>query len=535
MKPMRFMKHLAATAALAVVLAGGAIQATSAQDPSVLRMVANTELQVLDPIATPSVITRAFGYMVWDTLVSMDSKGKAQPQMLESWQVSDDGMTYTFKLRPGLVWSDGAPIVAEDAVASLKRWGDRDGVGRQLMAATESLTAVSDDTFELKLSKPFGHVVEALGKPASLVPFIMPARIANTPSGEVIKEIVSSGPFVFLPDEWRPGDRVVFVKNEKYLPRDEPADGFAGGKVAHFDRVEFVSVPDASTRVNSLLLGDVDYLERVPPDFIPMIQANDQTRLTTGRGGGEVLGLLTLNHTQPPFDNVKVRKAVQMAVDQEEVVASMGYPDEFVRPTCVTIYMCGSPYETEAGGEFLYKPDLEKAKQLLAESGYNGEKVVVLHSTDSVLINPVSTVAIEQMQRLGLNLDVRSSDWSTVAQLRTQKEPVDQGGWSVVPIVWTGFDMMDPLINPGLGYNCAGTYPGWWCDERQVPVRAAYAAETDPKRRHELADEMQRLAHDNVNIILLGQVAGPAGYRADLEGVLDLGMPIAWNMRRVEQ
>jgi peptide/nickel transport system substrate-binding protein len=520
--------------ALALALSAGLASVASAQELNILRMANNTELQILDPIATPSVITRAFGYMVWDTLISLDSNGVPRPQMLEAWEVSDDGMTYTFRLREGLLWSDGEPVTAADCIASIERWGARDAVGRQLIAATETMNVVDDKTFELHLAEPFGHVVEALGKPASLVPFMMPKRIASTSPSEIIQEIVGSGPFIFLEDEWRPGDRAVFARNDRYVPRDEPADGFAGGKVVHFDRVEFVSVPDASTRINALMMGDVDYLERVPADFIPMVEMNENVRLTSGAGGGEVLGLLTLNHTQPPFDNVLVRRALQIAVDQSEVVAAMGYSEAFVRPPCASIYMCGSPYETDAGGEDLLESHLERGRELLAEAGYDGEPVVVLHSTDSVLIDPVSNVAIEQMRRLGLNVEVRSSDWSTVAQRRTVREPISEGGWSVTPIVWTGFDMMDPLINPALGYNCAGTYPGWWCDERQVPVRAEYLQETDPERRRELAAEMQRLAHDHVNIILLGQVFGPAGYRANLTDVIDVGMPIAWNMRRTE-
>jgi peptide/nickel transport system substrate-binding protein len=520
---------LAATLALSVT---AVVPQASAQAPSILRMVANTELQVLDPIATPSVITRAFGYMVWDTLVAVNSKGEPKPQMLESWTISPDGNVYTFKLRAGLLWSDGTPVTSDDCIASLKRWGGRDGVGRQLIAATKEFRKVDDRTFELHLGKPFGHVIEAIGKAAALVPFMMPARIANTPPTTIIQEIVGSGPFIFRREEWRPGDRVVFHKNTRYAPRDEPADGLSGGKRVYFDRVEFVSIPDASTRVNALTTGDIDYLERVPPDFITRLQRDRRLVVTQGRGGGSILGLLTLNHTQPPLNNIKVRQAIQMAVSQPEVVASLGYPANMVEQTCLSIYMCGFPASTDAGSERFREPNLDRAKALLREAGYNNEPIVVLHSTDSVLIDPISLVAIEQMKRLGLNVDVKTADWSTVAQMRTKRDPVAQGGWSVVPIVWTGWDMSDPLVNPALAYNCAEAYPGWWCDRRQVPVMAEYLTETDPAKRRAIAARLQELAHDNANIILLGQVAAPAAYRSNLTGMIDIGFPIAWNVRR---
>ena len=515
----------------AAALAFATPASAQSQSPSVLRMVANTELQIIDPIVTPSVITRAFGYMVWDTLVSLDSKGVPRPQLLDSWKISEDRKTYSFTLREGLLWSDGQPLTSDDCIASLKRWGGKDAVGRQLMSATKELRKVDDRTFELELAKPYGHVIEAIGKPASLVPFIMPARIAATPPTTAITEVVSSGPFIFRREEWRPGDRVVFHRNPNYKARNEPADGLAGGKRVHFDRVEFVSIPDASTRINALASGDVDYLERLPPDFVDSMSKNPDIVVTPGLGGGQILGLLTLNHTLPPFNNVKARQALQLVADQSEVLASLGYASEMVKE-CMSIYMCGFPASTDAGSEGFRKPNLEKAKALLKESGYNNEPVVVLHSSDSVLIDPIALVAIEQMKRLGLNVQVKTTDWSTVAQMRTKRDPVAQGGWNVTPIVWTGFDMPDPLINPALGYNCTKNYPGWWCDERQVPVLAEYAAESDPAKRKEIAIRLQKLAHEHVNIVLLGQMAAPAAYRSNLKNMLNIGLPIAWNVER---
>lgn len=534
---MRFRTLLHA-AAIGGLFAGAGIAAQPAatqpaQQQQPLRLVMNTELQILDPIFTPSVVTRAFAFMVWDTLVAPDSQGVMRPQMLESWRVSDDRLTWTFTLRPGLEWHDGTPVTAEDCVLSIRRWGARDGLGRQLMAAAKELRVVDQRTFVLELSRPFGQVLEALGKAATLVPYMMPARLAQTPPNQQIQEVIGSGPFVFRREEWRPGDRVVFHRNARYRPREEPADGLAGGKRVHFERAEFVSIPDHSTKVAALQSGEIDYIERAPLDFIDMLRRDRRVVVTRGLGGGEIYGVLTINHTQPPFNDVRMRRALQQAIQQPEVVAALGLPEDMVHRQCLTIYMCGGPFATDAGTESLRNPGLERARALLREAGYNNEPVVVLHARDSALIDPIAQVAIEHLRRAGFNLDVRATDWSTVAQLRTRREPVAQGGWSLTPIVWTGFDMQNPMANPVLVYNCANVYPGWWCDRGQVPLLQQFAAESDPAKQREIAARLQARALENVSVVTLGQFASPAAYRANLRGVLEVGFPVLWNIERV--
>ena len=182
-------------AAAAALLGAAALASPAQAQQRPIRLVLNVGLQTLDPIAGPSFVTRNFSYMVFDTLISMDSQGQFRPQMLDNWRVSDDGMTYTFTLRDGLEFSDGAPVTAEDCVASLRRWGQRDSLGRRLMAASKELRVVDAKTFVLELARPFGLVIEALGKPSVQVPMIMPARLAaNTPPTTPVAEVVGSGP-----------------------------------------------------------------------------------------------------------------------------------------------------------------------------------------------------------------------------------------------------------------------------------------------------------------------------------------------------
>jgi len=268
------------------------------------------ELTILDPIVSTNVATRSFGYMVFDTLVAMDSRGKFHPQMLEGWTVSEDGLTYVFTLRPGLLWSDGTPVTAEDCVASIRRWGAQDGFGLQLMAATREITSNDTKSFTLELHRPFAFVIEALGKPGNRVPFMMPARIAATSPSVQISEIIGSGPFTFVRSEWRQGDRTVFRRNPNYVPRNEPADGLAGGKVVHIDQAEFVSISDPATRIAALQSGEVDIVEAIPADFIPLLQRQPDVIVKPRQMGiGHSMGFISLNHAYPPFDNPLIRKA----------------------------------------------------------------------------------------------------------------------------------------------------------------------------------------------------------------------------------
>lgn len=531
----RVLMRVALLVAASATLGGawiGTVGTAHAQPERPLRLVMNTELQVLDPHLTPAYVTRSFGYMVYDTLIAMDGAGGYRPQMLEGWQVSDDRLTWSFRLRPGLEWHDGTPVTAEDCVQSLRRWGNNDGLGRQLLAATREFRVVNATTFVLELARPFSQVIEALGKSAPYVPFMMPARLAVQPAARQVTEVMGSGPFIFRREEWRPGDRVVFHRNPRYRPRAEPADGLAGGKVVHIERAEFVSLPDAAVRASALQAGEVDYLEYSPLDFVERFQRNRNLVVMPRTGLGEIMGGLIVNNLQPPFNNRGVRRALQLALDHDEIVAGLGLPREMTRGQCLSIYMCGGPFSTEAGADRLRRPNVEQARAALREAGYAGERTVLLHSVDSALINPIALVVAEQMRRAGFNLDMASNDFSTLAQRRTNREPVERGGWSAMPLVWNGLDLANPLANYATAYNCTNSYPGWYCDPDMTSLLQAFALEPDVERQRMIAADIQVRVHENGGILFLGQFSPPAAYRATLQGVLKGAFPVLWNIRR---
>src|SRR5713226_1220505 len=219
---------LGGAAATAAAVTLGAPSVHAQKDRQTLRFVAEADLKVLDPVWTTAYITRNHAYLVYDTLFGTDENSRIKPQMVDRTTVSPDGMKYTFALRDGLRWHDGQPVLSEDCVESLKRWGKKDHFGRLLMAHTAKIESVDQKTFTLSLAERFALVLDALGKPSNNLPFMMPARIAATSPNEQIKEIVGSGPFKFVRDEWQPGHQAVYVRNPDYNPRNEAPSGSTG-------------------------------------------------------------------------------------------------------------------------------------------------------------------------------------------------------------------------------------------------------------------------------------------------------------------
>src|SRR5436190_3652675 len=268
-------KHPAIAATLSIAALSVALTSQAFAAGKTITAVMHSDLRIIDPGFTTAYITRDHGYMIFDTLLATDASFKIQPQMAD-WKVSDDKLTYTFTLRDGLKWHDGAPVTAEDCVASLKRWGRNDNMGQKLMDFTASIEPIDAKTFALKLKEPYGLVLESIGKPSSYVPFMMPKRLAETPPGQQIPEQIGSGPFKFVKAEFQPGVKAVYEKNTDYVPRKEPASWTAGGKVVKVDRVEWLTMPDAQTAANALQSGDIDFVEVPPFDLLPVLAANKE-------------------------------------------------------------------------------------------------------------------------------------------------------------------------------------------------------------------------------------------------------------------
>jgi peptide/nickel transport system substrate-binding protein len=495
-----------------------------------LRFIPHADLSMLDPYFTGVYITRNYGYMVYDTLFAMDSQFRPQPQMVDSWKVSDDKLTYTFTLRDGLKFHDGQPVRATDVVASLKRWGQRnDAYGQPLLAAAAAIEPVGDKEFRFALKTPF-PVLEALSTLTSPTPFMLPERLAQTDAFTQIKEAIGSGPFKFVKEEWQPGHRVVYVKNPDYVPRTEPPNWASGGKVVKVDRVEWLYIPEAVTAAQALGAGEVDYWENVPSDYAPALE-RDANIVT--RSSSSFMGTVRFNQLHPPFDNVKIRQAVLAVTDQRDYMAAMAGAQRNWR-TCFSYYVCDVPEADEQGGEALSGPrDYDKAKRLIGEAGYKGERVVVLDAADIPQLHAEALVTNDLLQRLGLNVELTTAEWGTVIKRVLMREPIERGGWSVMNTVFAYYDMINPATNRFLrAGGLTGSAPGWPTDEKIESLRAAWFAATDDAQRHDLADQIQQRAFEFVPYIPTGQPVGRRAFRKNLAGVLDAPLSFLWNIEK---
>jgi peptide/nickel transport system substrate-binding protein len=496
--------------------------------------VMHSDLRVIDPGFTTAYITRDHGYMVYDTLLATDANFKVQPQMAD-WKVSDDKLTYTFTLRDGLKWHDGAPVTAEDCVASLKRWGKNDGMGQKLMDFTASLEATDVKTITLKLKEPYGLVLESIAKPSSLVPFMMPKRLAETPAGQQIKEQIGSGPFKFVQSEFQPGVKSVYVKNTDYVPRKEPASWTSGGKVVKVDRVEWITMPDAQTAMNALQSGDIDFMENPSFDLLPVLEGNPDIKVETlNKFGFQTLG--RMNFLLPPFDNVKVRHAALLALNQKDVLdALVGNPKYY--KVCGAVFVCGTPLETDVGAESLIKGDgMAQAKKELAASGYDGTPIVIMAPGDVVTLKAQPVVAAQLLREAGFKVDLQATDWQTVVSRRTSQKPISEGGWNMFFTNWVAADVMNPVVNVSVGGR--GKNGGWfgWAEDTKIEkLRDAFARASSPDEQKKIATELQQENYEQVIYIPLGQYLAPSAWRKSLTGVLDgPATPVFWNVDKSE-
>ena len=532
MKTLRPLSALRGS--LAATLMAGATMLTplaaQAEEEKVITAVMHSGLRVLDPVITTAHITRNHGYMVYDVLTAVDENFQPQPQMAE-FTVSDDGLTYTFTLRDGLKFHDGAPVTGADVVASLTRWGKRDSGGQMIFDVTASLEATDDKTVVWALSEPFPPLMNVISKQSAVPPFIMPERVAETSADETITEYIGSGPFVFETDLYEPGVSVTYTKFDDYVPRDEPARWMAGGKVVNVDKVVWTTMPDSLTAINALAAGEIDYLEQVQVDLLPILQSAPDVTVETR----DPLGYVTIgrpNFLHPPFDNKKVRQAALEALNQEDVLATM-MGDPAYYKVCGAIFGCDTPLGDEAGSEPITSgahPD--KAKALLEEAGYDGTPIVLMAPTDVVALVNQPVVAAQALRQAGFNVDMQPMDWQTVVNRRAQQSPPAEGGWNIFFTNWMVPEISDPLINVMVNGRGDDAWFGWPTDDAIEALRSDFVAAASDAERKEIAVKIQEHVMDNVNYIHLGEYIMPQARQNAIQNIIPSPVPVFWNMTK---
>jgi peptide/nickel transport system substrate-binding protein len=435
-------------------------------------------------------------------------------------------------LREGLLFHDGAKVLARDCVASIKRWGARDGFGQTLMARTDEISAPDDRTILFRLNKPFPTLPDALGKYAVNVCAVMPERLANTDPFAQVTEVVGSGPFCFMADERVQGSRYVYERFDKYLPRDQGEPDFLSGpKIASFDRVEWHINPDQGTVTSALRAGEIDWQEEAHPDLLPMLRRDPAIALQRLYGLGW-LSLLRPNHLFPPFDNPAIRRALLGAINQADcMTAAMGTdPANWEAPA--GFFPIGSAMASDAGMAALTGPrDLAKVSDALAAAGYRGETVVAVTAGEGKTIKPITDVYVDMLKKVGMTVDYQVMDFGTLVQRSNSKKPPAEGGWSIRATALTAVDCLTPASHVGLRGNGERAVSGWPTCPALETLRDRWFDAADLAAQKAVCADIQAQAFVDVPYWPLGQLYPTSAYRADLSGVQD-GMPIFWNVRR---
>jgi peptide/nickel transport system substrate-binding protein len=496
-----------------------------------LKFVPQANLANFDPIWGTQYVVRNASVMVWDTLYGFDEELTPQRQMVESEENSSDGLTWTFKLRAGLKFHDGTPVLAKDAVASLSRWCARDPMGLMLKAIQQELVAVDDRTFRGELKKPYPKMLLALGKNSTPMAFIMPERIAKTDPFKQIDEYIGSGPMRFVRSEWVPGAKAVFEKFPDYVPRLEKASWLAGGKKMLVDRIEWIIIPEPATAAAALQNGEVDWWENPISDLVPLLKKNRNVAVDIADPLGNI-GSFRMNHLHPPFNDLKVRRAVLMALDQEEYMRALVGDDDSLWKPLPGYFTPGTPLYTEEGGDILKRRDVTAAKKLLAESSYKGEPVTCIVAQDQPITKAQGDVTAELLKRIGMNVDFVATDWGTTGQRRALKSPPGQGGWSMFHTWHAGSDCLNPAVYIAIRANGDGAWFGW----PNVPsVEAEVTAWFEAKNIEEEKAAIKRLnkaALDNVVYAPTGFFLVYQAWRKNVSGIVKGPLPFFWDVAK---
>lgn len=506
--------------------------ATPAAAQKVLKAVPHADLKVLDTHVGSIQITKIYSLMVYDQLFAWDEKWHVKPQMVGDWQVSPDKLTYTFKLRPGLKWHDGTKVTSKDVIPSIQRWAKRDPMGQKMTEFMAAFEAVDDDTFRIRLKEPYGFVEFTLGSAGGSLPVIYREQDAKTDAFTGITTTIGSGPFKFNREGWQPGSKIVFDKNTDYPARNESADGLAGGKVVKVDRIEWTIMPDPGTSAAALVRGEVDLWDNPSGDQIPVIEKSKDVVVAPLTPFGN-MGFLRTNALYPPFNNPKARLALAYAFDQRDFQRASTGDDERWWKVCHSFFICGTPYGTEFGSDAVKTVDLAKARQLMHEAGYKGEKLIMITTNEIAAIGALAQVATARLKEIGVNVEMQINDWGSVVTRMTKKDEPDKGGWHMFTSRGTASTYHHPLTNITAVMTCDGkNWNGWPCDEEAEKLRNAFIREADEKARMEILNKFHARLVEVQPYALLGNFMPLYAWRKNVDGVVKGAILAYWNISK---
>lgn len=395
-------------------------QASEVQAGGEMNIAYAAQPPTLDPHMTTAVATSDMMKGVYETLIAVDSNYEFQPMLADSYDLSDDGKVITFKLREGVKFHNGEEMLAEDVIASMERWAEKSSRGIEQFGDAV-FEADGDYTVIITLPQPLSTTLSALTGTVGSYPAIMPKEVIDSATETGVTEYIGTGPFQF--NEWKADSYLHLTKFDDYQSRTEEADGLAGKKEALVDDVYFHFVSDSSTRIAGIMSGEYDMIHNVPYDSAPQLDQADNVETHVVPGGTLVL---LMNKKAGLFTDVKAREAVETALSMEEVLQSGFSNEEYytLNHNLVMPHLEGLFYSDVRKDRYNLN-DPEKAKQILADAGYEGEEITIITTRDYEEQYNASVVVQERLEQIGLKVNLEVYDWPTLLEKREDENNYD--------------------------------------------------------------------------------------------------------------
>ncbi len=502
-------------AVFALAASGGA--ARGAGGPvtgGVIHVATNAEPGTLDWTASTATATRLVAWHIYETLFALDRNYDVKPLLAEGYSASADGLHYTIRLRKGVTFHNGQPMTADDVVASLERWGQLSGGGRETFKFVKHVTRVDPSTILIDLNRIFTPLIANIGDPKQ-APIIMPKSVAEAAGEKPAKEYIGTGPYMF--QKWEQGHQIVIVRNPRYAVRTEDWGGLTGRKVAYADEIDFIPVRDDQVRLAGVSTGQYDLALEPQQDLYPQIKANshltaDKVRVASWRAA-------VFNKAKAPFNDVRLRLAVVYAIKPADLMAGIG-PKEFWDLDPALFFPEQTSLYSTAGSGVYNHHDLQKAKALMKEAGYSGQKIVVMATKDYTWNYNLTQVLVPQLQAAGFAIDQQVYDWPTLLNRRARKD-----GWD---IFLTGFS---PSFDPTAVIFFAGNWPGFYESKAMDALLSKWGQipATDTAARKALMDQIQTTFYKEVPVAKFGNEYVLEVYNDHLHGYTSYFDVRFWN------
>ncbi len=477
---------LMVAATLALELAGQAPAAP--RRGGTLRIAMPSEPPTLDPSATTVGITTTIGLALFEGLFTFDANWRPQPMLAESYTVSPDGKTYTFQLRRFVPFHNGREMTAEDAAASINRWGRVGSRGVTAFRSVESVTATDKYTVVIRLKEPFAPLLAFLALPSSAA-VIMPKEVAEAAPAGPVREFIGTGPYRFV--EWAPNRHVRLTRFIGYAARSEPPSMYAGRRQALADEVIYYPVGSVATRIAGVQSGEFDFAESISTDSYTQLKADSRVVPEPTRPGTWLV--FFFNKRSPLMANEKLRQAVMAALDMGPILqATIGNPELY--SLTPSLYSKATPWYSEAGKQWYNMKNPERAKALMNEGGYKGEPIRWLTTQQFDWMFKSSTVAVDQLQKVGFKMDMQLYEWAGVVERRAK------------PAEWELFTTGHGFVpDPALIDVFSPTYPGWWDSPEKQRLFAEFNRTTDPEARARVWQRLHELVFTQASWVKAGE------------------------------